>query len=102
MRLKDAQMNRVGGCEMEKWSFAGKPKEVIGFCKSHLCLVKTCEYCGEEFHTKRHHTKTCSDRCRRALSRKNKIWADAHPPIKITTTKKGLRVIQTVLIPSAR
>jgi len=70
-RLKDARVGQ-GGCDIERWSFAGKDPDKVGYCKSHFCLVKRCVVCGEEFHTKRKQTRTCSDKCRKALSRKPK------------------------------
>lgn len=72
MRIRLEEAKRAGGCEIERWSFSGKEANIVGWCKAHNCLVRKCAACGDFFHTKRHHTKTCSDKCRKALSRKTK------------------------------
>lgn len=43
------------------------------FCQRHGLMVSTCQNpkCGKQFHSERVHSKTCSDKCRKALSRKN-------------------------------
>jgi predicted nucleic acid-binding Zn ribbon protein len=39
-------------------------------CEEHFWLyLNICLGCGERFHTYRPHTKTCSDKCRKRLSR---------------------------------
>jgi predicted nucleic acid-binding Zn ribbon protein len=72
MRANVSAVDRVGGCSIEDWHFSGKPSDVIGWCVSHFSLVKVCCVCGDEYHAKRKHSKTCSDKCRKALSRKQK------------------------------
>lgn len=44
------------------------------WCQDHGCKVGICQNpkCGKKFHTHRTHTKTCSDNCRKALSRLEK------------------------------
>jgi len=42
------------------------------FCNTHLCEIHTCAFCGKEFHSKRSHTETCSQKCRTALCRLKK------------------------------
>jgi DNA-directed RNA polymerase subunit RPC12/RpoP len=39
------------------------------FCQRHGMMINKCHNCGKEFHSDRVHTKTCSNRCRVALSR---------------------------------
>jgi len=49
-----------------------KPGYNDRWCQRHGMAIGTCDNCGRDFHTARVHTKTCSDRCRKALSRKDK------------------------------
>lgn len=43
-------------------------------CETHFWLyLNTCLMCGEKFHTDKPQTKTCSNRCRMALSRSRRF-----------------------------
>jgi len=43
-----------------------RPQE---YCYVHSMYVNTCQNCNQKFHTGRLHKKTCSDKCRKSLSR---------------------------------
>lgn len=46
-----------------------KPFTMV-MCKCHMHLyMNRCMGCGDLFHSEMPHTKTCSDRCRKRLSR---------------------------------
>jgi predicted nucleic acid-binding Zn ribbon protein len=62
------------GCKPYTKREAAKGNFVEGMCKQHFWLyLNICLGCGEQFHTHRPHTKTCSDRCRQRLSRTNRF-----------------------------
>lgn len=56
-----------------------KPRKEIGYggmetsrcvCEVHFWLyLNVCLGCGDRFHSNRPHAKTCSDKCRKRLSR---------------------------------
>jgi len=46
-------------------------KDCYDYCYRHGMFVKTCLSCGKQFHVKSRHTSTCSDKCRKAKSRKS-------------------------------
>lgn len=58
------------GCKRLKKINMNNKTFVAGKCQCHpdlyLCF---CHGCGEQFHSPMPHTKTCSDRCRKRLSR---------------------------------
>jgi predicted nucleic acid-binding Zn ribbon protein len=58
------------GCKLV-WETAFRHKVgEPGKCQCHPDLfIKRCMGCGEQFHSVAPHTKTCSDRCRKRLSR---------------------------------
>lgn len=41
-----------------------------GYCRTHYKAIYTCPECGQEFHSKRRGTTTCSDRCRKRQARR--------------------------------
>lgn len=47
------------------------------FCQKHGAMVMTCERCGKEFHSERSHAKTCSNACRMAQSRTNRVQIES-------------------------
>ena len=72
--MKAKELPAVGqGCEpYHKWT-GHKNKQLLGICKEHPSLmISECVVCGCLFHTKRRHTETCSDKCRKAQSRRKK------------------------------
>lgn len=54
-------------CQMTATRYFVEP-----FCHTHVAHVATCAYCNRQFHTNRHGVKTCSNKCRVALSRFNR------------------------------
>jgi predicted nucleic acid-binding Zn-ribbon protein len=47
------------------------------FCQRHGAMLATCERCGKRFHSERGHTKTCSNACRKALSRAKRLQIES-------------------------
>lgn len=58
------------GCKPYTKKDAIEGNFVQGMCQRHFWLyLNVCLMCGEKFHSKRPHTKTCSNKCRMAKSR---------------------------------
>jgi len=54
-----------------------KTKKGKIFCQRHAAMLSTCENCGRKFHSERGHTQTCSDACRMAKSRANRLQIES-------------------------
>ena len=74
MRNKPSDLPPVGqGCKQVKVAVGLYSKRDFCMCAKHSSLeLNICLGCGELFHTARKHTKTCSDKCRKRLSRMRK------------------------------
>ncbi len=58
------------GCTPYTKKDTEKTNCVVGMCQRHFWLyLNHCLGCGEKFHTEKPYTKTCSDKCRKRLSR---------------------------------
>jgi len=62
------------GCKVIRRKDRFDENDKIGRCVNHIeyCL-NSCLFCGNSFHTKRKHARTCSNRCRMALSRSRRF-----------------------------
>jgi len=47
--------------------------------------IKDCDFCGEPFEAKARHKKTCSPKCRKALSRLN-AWITLRRALRAITS----------------
>lgn len=59
-----------GSCQKRVLWVDKKTHEPFHYCMTHSEDISKCQECGDWFHTYRQKTKTCSDRCRKAKSRK--------------------------------
>lgn len=58
------------GCKVVRRKDLSYTIDMIGRCAKHNeYYLNSCLQCGNNFHTKRKHARTCSNRCRMALSR---------------------------------
>lgn len=76
MRLKKVWGDSVttdGQCEIIVLWVDRRTHRPHRYCRTHHLAAAICENCGQPFHTKRPlGARTCSDRCRKALSRKKR------------------------------
>lgn len=62
------------GCKVVRRKDLAYPVDMIGHCARHNELyLNSCLHCGNLFHTKREHARTCSNKCRMALSRSRRF-----------------------------
>jgi hypothetical protein len=58
------------GCKFRHTYLDVDHKKPVSRCKEHFWLyLNVCMGCGEKFHSNRPNVKTCSDKCRKRLSR---------------------------------
>jgi rRNA maturation endonuclease Nob1 len=58
------------GCRAMRFGLKVDGPRIDGRCAIHReYFVNRCMGCGDLFHSKAPHTKTCGDRCRKRLSR---------------------------------
>lgn len=62
------------GCKVVRRKDRFDESDKIGRCACHNeFYLNSCLSCGNNFHTKRKHARTCSNRCRMALSRSRRF-----------------------------
>jgi predicted nucleic acid-binding Zn ribbon protein len=62
------------GCKVIRRKDRFDENDKIGRCACHIeYYLNSCLFCGNRFHTKRKHARTCSDKCRMALSRSRRF-----------------------------
>lgn len=61
---------KFGDCNIIKSFTRSDLSVTANWCVNHAKWHIICANCGEAFHSKRSHTKTCSSKCRKQLSRK--------------------------------